>query len=112
METTGTYTSHTGHLNDLPPNTSIGLKFLAKYLDAVDSLNQTSTPAVLDQLIAPTATFSTNGGDSVPVKQVQQMFTKRAEMLSDFSHTRFPVKAFDLEASSGKRSIVCECVSM
>jgi hypothetical protein len=112
METAGTYTSYAGQIGHLPQNTSTGLKFLAKYFDAVDSLDQTSAPVVLDRLLAPSATFCTNGGDPVPAKQVQQMFAKRADVLSDFSHSRFPLTAFDMEVSGGKRNIICECVSM
>jgi hypothetical protein len=112
MVNTGTYTSFTGEIDHLPQNTSDGLKFLAKYLDAIDSLDQKSVPVVLDRLIAPSTTFCTNGRDPVPAKRVQQMFNKRAEMLSDFSHTRFPLTAFDLVVNGSKRSIVCECVSM
>jgi hypothetical protein len=108
----GTYTHYNGNLSDIPESASPGLRFLQKYITAIDSLDQASPVIVLDQLILPTTTFATNGGDPAPAKQVQQMFSKRAEMLSDFSHSKFPIDAFDLKGEDGKRTVTCECASM
>jgi hypothetical protein len=112
MACDGTYTSYIGPLSNLPEDAALGLRFLVNYISAIDALDQNALDIGLDQLLEPNTTFTTNGGVPVPGKQIRHMFLKRADMLSDFSHTKFPVKAVDLVADGGRHTVICECTSM
>lgn len=112
MAPQGSFTSYKGLIQGLPQTASPGLRFLSLYIHTIDALDQTSAPINLSKLLAPSATFTTNGGDAVSADQVLQMFAHREKMLSVFSHIEHPISAFDLEHEAGRRTVICESVSM
>lgn len=112
MFSQGPFTAYKGPLQALPQTGSPGLRFLSLYIHTIDALDQTSAPISLSKLLAPSATFTTNGGDTVSAAQVLQMFAHREKLLSVFSHTEHAISAFDLEHEAGRRTVICEYVSM
>lgn len=101
------YHHYEGLLKDIPESqSSAGVRFLKAYLPILDQ------PApLLRDACSPSATFSSNGGEPMPVENVVKMFARRPEMLSYFSHTDFPIEIWDMEAEAGKRTVIFKSVS-
>jgi hypothetical protein len=107
-----TFTTHNGLLQDILETSSPGLYFLKGYITAVDALDQTSVSPPLESYFASDGTLTINGGAGVSVDQLQVMLAMRANLLSEFTHAKFPVRAYELDHGEGKRTVVCEAVSM
>jgi hypothetical protein len=109
--TKGTFTSYRGPLSSLAEAQSSGLLFLSTYISGIDALDRSSPAAKkLHEILSPTATFTNNGGDPLPLSKVELMFGQRQGILDRFEHG-FPVAAWDLETEGGGREVVCECAS-
>jgi hypothetical protein len=109
--TKGTFTHYSGPLSGLISTNSPGFLFLSTYMAGIDALDR-STPAAkkLHDILSPTATFTNNGGDSLPLSKVEAMFAQRQGMLEKFEHG-YPVVTWDLETTEGGRTVVVECAS-
>jgi hypothetical protein len=101
------YEHFSGQLSAIPQTASPGLQFLKEYLPCLDSDNA----VVLDNHVKPSATLISNGGQPMPLKEISQMFEKRAEMLSLFTHTAHPIEAWDMEREMGERTVIFHSVS-
>jgi hypothetical protein len=110
----GTFTAYNGKISDIPqaPSTSPGLGFLRLYLFTVDALDQRQVSPPLIDFFEKDCVSITNGSDPCPAALLPQMFTAREKMLSRFTHDDYPIRAFDLERSGGKRTVICETVSV
>jgi hypothetical protein len=107
----GTFAHYAGPLSGLSSTDSQGFQFLSTYIAGIDALDRSSPAAKkLHEILAPTATFTNNGGDSLPLSKVELMFGQRQGILEKFEHG-FPVKCWDLETEGGGREVVCECTS-
>lgn len=101
------YEHFSGQLSAIPQVASPGLQFLKEYLPLLDS----EKPVILDNHVKPSATLITNGSQPIPMKELPQMFEKRAEMLSIFTHTAHPIEAWDMERLMGERTVIFHSVS-
>jgi hypothetical protein len=101
------YEHFSGQLSAIPQTASPGLQFLKEYLPCLDS----DSAVVLDNYVKPSATLTSNGGQPIPLKEISQMFEKRAEMLSLFTHTAHPIEAWDMEREMGERTVIFHSVS-
>ena len=101
------YEHFSGQLSAIPQTASPGLQFLKEYLPLLDS----DSAVVLDSHVKPSATLISNGGQPIPLKEISQMFEKRAEMLSVFTHTAHPIEAWDMERDAGERTVIFHSVS-
>ncbi|KAH8761720.1 hypothetical protein BGZ57DRAFT_904528 [Hyaloscypha finlandica] len=109
--TKGTFTHYSGPLPGLPSTNSPGFLFLSTYIAGIDALDRSSPEAKqLLEILSPTATFTNNGGDSLPLSKVEAMFAQRQGMLQLFEHGS-PVVTWDLETEGGGRTVVLECAS-
>jgi hypothetical protein len=104
-----TYSSHTGALSDIPQDASPGLRFLAAYVPAIDSLD--APDPGLDHYISPEAKFFTNKNSAVKLEQMLPMFASRGQMLLAFGHGDYAIKAWDLEGEGSRRTVIFESVS-
>ena len=112
MSTKGTFTHYSGPLSGLPATNSPGFLFLSTYIAGIDALDRTSPAAKkLHEILAPTATFTNNGGDSLPLSKVELMFGQRQGILDKFEHG-YPVVTWDLVADGGNRTVIIECASL
>ena len=110
--TKGTFTHYSGPLSGLSATKSPGFLFLSTYIAGIDALDRSSPAArKLHEILAPTATFTNNGGDSLPLSKVELMFGQRQGILEKFEHA-FPVVTWDLVAEGGGRTVVIECASL
>jgi hypothetical protein len=109
--TKGTFTHYSGPLPGLPSTDSPGFLFLSTYIAGIDALDRSSSEAKqLLEILSPTATFTNNGGDALPLSKVEAMFAQRQGMLQLFEHGS-PVVTWDLETEGGGRTVVLECAS-
>jgi hypothetical protein len=100
--------AHIGPYQDIPPDSSRGLRFLKELLPALDSILPTTSP--ISRYLTPNARFILNGGDPAPEATVTAMMTMRSQKLQAFCHK---VKAaWDLEQEDGKRTVMYEAVSV
>lgn len=114
VQESGTFAAYNGKISDIPQasTTSPGLGFLKLYLCTVDALEQRYASPPLMDFLAKHCVSITNGSDPFPAARLPEMFTAREKMLSKFTHDGFPIRAFDLERSDGKRTVICEAVSV
>jgi hypothetical protein len=111
MAAKGTFAQYSGSLSDLPVTSSPGFLFLSLYLTGVDALDRSSAAArKLSSILSPNAIFTNNGGDPLSLSKMEYMFGQREGMLERFEHGG-PIVGWDLEASGGERTVVCECAS-
>jgi hypothetical protein len=107
----GTFTHYSGPISGLTSTSSPGFLFLSSYIAGIDALDRSSPAAKkLHEILSPTATFTNNGGDSLPLSKVELMFGQRAGMLEKFEHGS-PVTCWDLESEDGRREVIVECGS-
>ena len=112
MTTKGSFTHYSGPLAGLAATNSPGFVFLSTYIAGIDALDRTSPAAKkLHEILSPNATFTNNGGDSLPLSKVELMFGQRQGMLEKFEHG-YPVVTWDLVADGGNRTVVIECASL
>jgi hypothetical protein len=107
----GTFTHYTGPISGLTSTSSPGFLFLSTYIAGIDALDRSSPAArKLHEILSPTATFTNNGGECLPLSKVELMFGQRAGMLEKFEHGS-PVTCWDLETEGGGVEVIVECAS-
>jgi hypothetical protein len=107
----GTFNHYAGPISGLTSTSSSGFLFLSSYIAGIDALDRSSAAAKkLHEILSPTATFTNNGGESLPLSKVESMFGQRAGMLEKFEHGS-PVTCWDLETQGGEREVIVECAS-
>jgi hypothetical protein len=110
----GTFAAYNGKISDMPQSSTTppGLGFLRLYLSTIDALDQRSASRPLIDFLDKDCVSITNRSDPIPAAKLSEMFTRREKMLSKFTHDDYPIRAFDLERSDGKRTVICEAVSV
>jgi hypothetical protein len=112
MASSGSFTTHNGSFHDISDTASPGLQFLKAYISTIDALDQSSVSPPLQSYFGPGHSLTTNGSNPLSVDQLLPMFAMRGSMLSEFSHSKYPIQAYDLEHENGKRTVICELISM
>jgi len=101
------YEHFSGQLSAISQTASPGLQFLKEYLPLLDS----DSAVFLDKHVKPSASLISNGSEPMRLKEISQMFEKRTEMLSLFTHTAHPIEAWDMEKEKGERTVIFHSVS-
>src|ERR1700712_2832649 len=112
MASSGSFTTHNGFFHDISDTASPGLQFLKSYISTIDALDQSTVSPPLQNYFGPGHSLTTNGSNAISVEQLQPMFSMRGNMLSEFSHSKYPIQAYDLERDDGKRTVISELISM
>src|SRR5580700_7189851 len=101
---------HIGPQHTIPSSASPGLRFLAAFLPAVDSLDPAAN--ALGQFLTPDSVFIINGGEPTPAETVIGMMKMRSQRLKAFQHGLKAAWDVELEDGSGKRVVMYESVSV
>lgn len=98
-------------LNDSSAKSSPGLVFLSEFLPVLDSLDKDVVKTMPEKFLAPNAVFILSPHGPSPASDVIPKFEMRADMLSKFSHTESPIRAWDHEKPAGARTVLYESIS-
>src|ERR1700712_4026666 len=108
MASSGSFTTHNGFFHDISDTASLGLQFLKSYISTIDALDQSSVSPPLQDYFGPGHSLTTNGSNAITADQLQPMFAMRGNMLAEFTHSKYPIQAYDLQHDDGKRTVICE----
>jgi hypothetical protein len=101
---------HTGPYQTIPLAASPGLRFLAAFLPAVDSLDPAANP--LDQYLTPNAVFIINGNEPTPAETITGMMAMRSQRLKTFRHDLKAAWDVEMDDGTGRRMVMYESVSV
>lgn len=100
-------------LNDPSAKSSPGLAYLSEFLPVLDSLDVNVVKTMPENFLSPDAVFILSPHGPTPASEVISKFEMRANLLSKFSHTESPIRAWDHEKSGkpGARTVLYESIS-
>jgi len=107
----GKATVYEGLPKDIPSSASTGILWLKSFWISLDSLDPSVT-LPLTTIVVPDCQFIINGAPAQNLDHLQESFQKRAALLSEFGHTKYPVHIVDVEIGNGNRVLTVQSTSV
>ena len=107
----GQATTYEGSPSEISSSAPEGILWLRSFWTCLDSLNPAVSPP-LDTVVTPECQFTINGAPPRSLQDLRDSHAQRAALLSEFSHTKYPVKVIDVDLGSGTRLLSVQSTSV
>ncbi|KIW00738.1 uncharacterized protein PV09_07722 [Verruconis gallopava] len=107
----GQATTFDGLPADISSNAPEGILWLKSFWTSLDSLDTSASPP-LTAVVSPVCQFRVNGSEPRDLNHIQESFSQRSQFLSEFGHTKYPVKVIDVDLGNGKRLLSVQSTSV
>lgn len=97
--------------SEISEKASPGILWLQKFWTITDTLDISGHPSLI-QVVTSDCQFHINGAEPRHLGDMHESFQKRAGLLSEFGHTKYPVRIIDVDLGEGKRLLSVQSTSV